>query len=490
MSSEKLFQAIYQNSKIEISGDSTFEYTVSSGVIRSSWHWDGVKLIVKNDRYGFYPIYYYSKNNEVIVSNSMIGIAKLCGDLDIDEEAMAVFLRNGYFIGEDTFFHQIRLLPPNSTFIWQNGTWELISDQVITSTTLKITVDDAIDAYADLFQKAVERSMPSNEDFVVPLSGGRDSRHIILALHRADRLPAAGVTIAHPPPRSNEDVRIASLLCNELKIPHVVVNRAFSRFDAEFKKNVRTDLSVYEHGWFMPMAELVEQKWPVVYDGIAGDVLSAGLFLNSHRAKLLKEENYDALADDILEPEGFLPDLLRSKFYKLFDRGKARQRVVRELVRHKDAANPIGSFAFWNRTRRAVALSPFKLFDPSVDVIVPYLDPSVVDFLSSLPAEMFLDHEFHTRTISRTFPEFEHIPYENKSLPPTNDINEFSQLSRDIYKYSLTPRDNKIIRRSFFALRHLIAAIDRGYLKTSAEYADQAILLLQLERSGFTITGF
>jgi hypothetical protein len=88
----------------------------------------------------------------------------------------------------------------------------------------------------------------------------------------------------------------------------------------------------------------------------------------------------------------------------------ARDRLTAELARHQDAANPVGSFFFWNRTRRVVALSFFAMLGEH-RLITPYLDPAVFDFLAGLPAELFLDHQFHREAVHRAFPEFAGIGF-------------------------------------------------------------------------------
>src|SRR5262249_19524175 len=89
-------------------------------------------------------------------------------------------------------------------------------------------------------------------------------------------------------------------------------------------------------------------------------------------------------------------------------------RIAAALEPHADAPNPVGSFFFWNRTRREVALSPFSVFR-GFRVHVPFLDDELFDYLTSLPAEHFLDHTFHYQAIALAYPQWSHIPYATKS---------------------------------------------------------------------------
>ena len=479
---ELYFRAQIRERQIRVSGDWRAKFGGKSSVVSVSWDWDGEKLCVRNDRYGFLPVYYYCGFNEIIVSNSLAKILELTGRQEFDEEAFAVFLRLGYLIGDDTLFDSVKTLAPNSVLTWQNGETAISSPDYIVTRKNEMRRETAVIIYADLFEKAVAETLPDEDNFAVPISGGRDSRHILLALNQLNRRPAACPTIIHPPPRPNEDRKIAELLCRALKFPHVLIEQTKPRFDAECRKNILTDYGVFEHGWFLTLAEFAEDRWRTVYDGIAGDVLSAGLFLTENRLRLFAENKFAELAEEILGAEGYLPALLNERVRRKFSRRKAVRRLAREIAKHKNAPNPVGSFFFWNRTRRAVALSPFRLFDEKIGIITPYLNGELFNFLASLPAELFLDHEFHTETIAFAYPEFAGIPYERKDAPPVFDASGFNRFSRDIFRFSMTARNLKFTNRVFFAVRNLRSAIDQNYSRAAAEYGEQAVILLQLER--------
>jgi hypothetical protein len=48
--------------------------------------------------------------------------------------------------------------------------------------------------------------------------------------------------------------------------------------------------------------------------------------------------------------------------------------------------NPLGSFCFWNRTRREIALAPFSTLEGVPTVYAPYLDNHLFDFINCPPA--------------------------------------------------------------------------------------------------------
>ena len=104
--------------------------------------------------------------------------------------------------------------------------------------------------------------------------------------------------------------------------------------------------------------------------------------------------------------------VLSNEAYKKWPRSLAKENIMNELGNYSDCQNPIGQFYFWNRTRREISLSPYSILSSnSTTVLSPYLDNEIYNFLSSLPVSYYIDHSFHTETISNFYPNFSHIPY-------------------------------------------------------------------------------
>ena len=189
---------------------------------------------------------------------------------------------------------------------------------------------------------------------------------------------------------------------------------------AEFSRRretiYRTEFSSDEHYWYLEICDFLEGQHSTVFDGIAGDVLSAGLFLSEENCKLYADGSFATLARRIFDPAPI--NYLKPSFRKGFETERLYELIELELRRFADWPNPLGAFYFWNRTRREIALSPYLLLPPSVSVQTPYIDSNLYDFLSSLPWQMLLDHTFHTDAIARLNSQISKIPYnpERRSL--------------------------------------------------------------------------
>lgn len=480
---EDLFLATVKHGVTEICGPISVMLGSRVTGIFAAWNWDGKELRLENDRYGLYPIYYYLDNGKIGVSPSIAKLVELAGDdLEFDDEAISVLIRLGWVTGEDTPFSKIRSLPPGSVLTWREGKHSIHTDGIIYSKPILISRSKAVQTYAELFQRSVEKSLPSDGRMVVPLSGGRDSRHIVFSIVKAGRKPDACITLLHQPPFPNGDARVAAEICQRLGIEHNIIEQGDSRFENEVEKNRITGYCAQEHGWFMPMVKRLNDDRCSLFDGIGGDVMSAGLFLDSEKLDMFRKNDLRTVAELIIGTEGYLNSLLSKKSSKRFHREIALNHLIAELDKHSDQPNPVGSFYFWNRTRRCIALSPFRLLSNITRILTPYLETDLWNFLSSLPAELMLDHRLHSDTISQAFPEYADIAYETKHAATVYDQAEFKRLRQEILGYSRTARQRKFVSRSFLISRFIRAEIQARYSRDFADFGPLAIHLLQMER--------
>jgi asparagine synthase (glutamine-hydrolysing) len=454
--------------------------------IHASWHWDGEVLAASNCRYGMYPLFYFADRSGICIATSLATLLQQDAPLELDYAALSVFLRLGFFLGEDTHFGAIRQLPPNAMLRWKGG--ELgISSHLTESKPQSISRAAAVDGYVSLFRAAIWRRLPADREFVVPISGGRDSRHILLELLAAGRIPKFCVTARHFPPRPNPDLATASELCAALKVPHVILDLPDSRVQAEMRKNMQTHFCSDEHAWSRALADYLRGRTNVLYDGLAGDILSAGLYQSREKLQMYYEDR-QGLARGLLESrmdESVLQRLLHPDFYQNLGLDRAVQRLVEDLERHSESANPVRSFYFWNRTRRAVALLPFGVLN-RFQVHTPYLDHDLYDFLTSLPPEITLDHEFHTETIWKAHPRYRGIPFEHEKQATVRDRVYFRRLCREMTAVMLQHGASEVVRRAFVLPRVAACAID-GNSRWAWWGPPRTLLMLQLEecmRSG------
>lgn len=399
---------------------------------------------LSNDRLGFFPIYYTFFPNGLAISSCITDLLPIVAQhsaehcIALNDTALAVFLRFGSFIGNSTPFQNIYALAPNSTLEYHKGKFTLQNCPILPQENVNISRETAKKIYGQLFQHAIEKfGNLQNTKIGLPLSGGRDSRHILFALLRAKKRPFSCITMRHQAPRPDEDVRIAKQICAYAGENHIILEQPLSILRAEQEKNLITNFCSLEHSWILPLAHyLSAEKYNVIFDGIAGDILSAGVFLTSERLTLYRNGKLEELAEELLGSEKYIKRLLSTSAYQRFSREKARAMMVDELKKHTTAPNPVGQFFLLNRTRRNIAMNTFRILAGQCRVFAPFLDNEVYDFLSSLPGEYFVDHTFHQESVSEYYPEYANLPYEQKNASQkqnTSLVNFYQLCEYSIY---------------------------------------------------------
>ncbi len=458
----------------------------------ASWEWDGSRVVVRSDRYGVSPLFYWSDPRQFMVSPSLLRVIELGAPTDIDGSALAAFLRLGFFLGDDTPFAAIRAVPPNSVLEWRDGTLT-VSGALPSVQVNPATRDQAIDGFVTLFRDAIRRRPPDGDGTFVPLSGGRDSRHILFELCALGARPQC-VTIPRYPPRPGEDERVAPLVAAAAGAPHTLLTQTPSACAVEIKKNWATHLCADEHAWYLEMIAQLGSRPCVLYDGLGGALSVPSRFLSRDSLALMEAGRTPELADRLLtaysiHTESYLERVLRPEVYESVSRQHAVGRFAEELDRHVDAPDPIKSFNFWNRIRRELALVPYGMMKHVPYVYTPYLDHDLYDFLMGMPATVMSpdlaagDKSFHTEAIHRAFPEHRHLPFEDKQAPKLDARAHNRRFAVDAGRFLMQHphAGGSLLNRSYVLPRALCAATTGSFGERRPWFASLTVYLRQLE---------
>lgn len=454
----------------------------------TEWQWDGGALTLRNDRLGMYPVFYYSTDDAVVVSTSIFKILSEGVRPEIDWPALGVFLRTGAFMGTDTAFVGIKALPANATLVWRPGKLDVTGSYWFVPRR-EPTRPAAVDEYIDAFRQAILRRLPQGS-FAMPLSGGRDSRHILFALAEAGRRPDFVVTGRRFPPERTVDERVASEVAAAVGVPHGVVGPPKFEVPSYLAANVITNMTAPRRGWKLSVARKLRESVQTSYDGIGGDMLSGGSALSPTGIKLIES--------------GKLADFCRSCFTnRMVDKMVPKSQVSRmsedivvqhmlpELERHLAAANPATSFFFWNRTRRFDSSNPYGMLSQIPIVHSPFLDLELFECLSALPVEFNLRGWLHDEVIKKAYPQYAHILFEPPDPMIGTDVRRVRRTTWDLIRYLSVERPTYLFRPEFYLPRLTARALPLGYGHGRLQ-VDLLVYLTQLEsilKNGLPNTG-
>jgi asparagine synthase (glutamine-hydrolysing) len=388
--------------------------------VHSSWNWDGTSLEVTNCRFGFYPLFYLCAPGEFCISSSLVQLLECVGPQEFDDDAIAVFLRVGYFLEDDTPFRNIKVVPPAADWRWTKDGLVRSHRAYPMSTSCAASRSGRLDDYLSLFRQAMKRRPPIG-NVVLPLSGGRDSRHMLFELVCSGSIAVAESVqcVSSGAQSLLEDARVARALCHALGLPHRVIAQGRSFVRDAMRKNLATSFCADEHTWAMPMCDWVNQAKVTLYDGLGGEVLSAGHFSSTERLRALRARRTEQFIADLFgHHETELERWLQPAALVRFSRERAIERATKAAAPHCDKANPVASFVTSNRTRREIALYCCCMYRSDTLLYLPYFDHAFFDYMMSIPGEDLVDKRFHTDAISRGYPQWAHIPYALNASDP------------------------------------------------------------------------
>jgi hypothetical protein len=381
----------------------------------------------------------------VCVSTSLLRLLSAGAPTTLDEPAVALYLRKGLMVGDDTPFAAIRRLPPAGRFEWRpDGAWS-VSGGPGSLPPVTLSRAEALDAFIERFRSAVV-NRATGADSIVPLSGGRDSRHLVLALCAAGCRPRLCVTVRNQPPALNEDARVATILAEALGLEHVVLDQSPSAVDVELRMNQRSGWAADWHSWFLRFGDfLAANPAAEVHVGYGGDTVARGRAPQPAATERWLARDAPGLATLQLTSrphvELAMQQVLTSEGYRRFSLDLAHARLADELARHMSQPNPELSFTAYNGLRRRTAPQWFPMCSDHALIRVPFLDRSVYDLMASLPAETPLGNDFHTDAIARAFPRYRNVPYTDyagarKTLNVDDHRNYFRRYAEELTAYA------------------------------------------------------
>jgi len=423
------------------------------------------RVEIRQDRLAMLPIFWWAALDRFVASTSLLEVARRSGARDLDWGAIAAFMAVGNYCGVSTPFVGVRTLTPGARLTWQSGAAPVVHSPPLPDIApFTGTMEEAKTIYADLFKKAVARRLPADmSKVVVPLSGGRDSRHVALEIASQGKTPINFITIRSEFGPTDEDVRVAAVLAERLASPHTVIEIDWDNYvEMERLKNFNTHYAVHvDHHSMFEMSMSPGLHDAVVFFGTGGDVLIGDAYFTAKTEALLKQGRFEEVAE--IELAGHQsPPWLRGG--EKLSRANAKQHLVEFLKTVPRSTNMFRDYVLLGRQVRNTALVPFDLILRRNRVATPFLDVELLDFQRSLPADPFGPSGPHDAIIAESYPQFADIPYERKGLKeaPTADRRRKAIVSawRNLDFGERVFRDNVV--QTFIWPRFARACLTRG----------------------------
>ncbi len=386
--------------------------------------WDGrtATLLLANDRLGLRPLYLAEWDGALrFASEAKALLADPALPRALDQVAIASFFNFGLVLGERTFFQAVRLLPPGSLIVLQNGHLKTTSYTTLNypAPTAGHSGDDYAAQVAGSLQAAVANSLRSDRRYGVMLSGGLDSRWIA-ALLAGLRPDSIAFTFGDD---ASDDIRIAAQVCRALGMEHrrLVLSPTYLADRAAEIVHIADGMYNVVHAHEYPAVASLQSEAEVLLGGFLGDLLFGRniqpLTIGLRTRQAAIEYTYHDLRKSGLPA----PDM-QSVF------GPALAAELTTMARQAlvDSFSPAISHPLnlrdhqniMQRHRRFYYMAQL-LKTPYIEIAHPFCDRAVLETATSLPlSQRFMQHA-DRRALATAFPALAAIPWSLTSLPPT-----------------------------------------------------------------------
>ena len=373
---------------------------------------------ILTDRHRHYPVYMHRGSNIAVVSTDIQCLLPWLTSVTIDRAAVDMLLRCGELIDRMTLLEGIELLPPG-TVICDSGNgpnerryWSMQHDGSGAG-----SFDATAEMLAGHLQEAVQRIERASPKLGITLSGGLDSRIILDLCKNPERIPS--FTWGLPGCR---DIECATKYAQLVGSSHTVRHWVPEAFPPVWP--LGADVTAGSFGidsmHMMPFVPLLGTSCDVVLNGLAGDAILGGNFLQrswlaeSSIAKLghatwrwRVSEADDLLATQLQPTAHTQPEI------------SAQQRWVDSIASH-EGARPVERLNDWlyeNRVFRNTN-SGTMLLRSGVESHAPFFDRDFIDAVTKVRQEDKVKHRLYLAVMKRVAPRAASVTWQRTQLPP------------------------------------------------------------------------
>jgi asparagine synthase (glutamine-hydrolysing) len=423
-SNEQVALALYEKL-----GDD-FANQLNGAFIIAIWDETRNQLLIANDRFGLYPLFYSCRNRRLIFAPEMKGI--LCDETfprTLDLTALAQYVRFQHLFGERTFFEDIELLPSASLLVYDPNTASCSVRRYWTFDDIpyrpKVSFDEAVEEVGLLLRRAVQRLSSDAYRPGVYLSGGLDSRTILGMIKRR---PVVSLTYGT---HNCRDVYYARRIAKATGSDH----HWFDLGNGEWVKecaDLHLDLTEGFHSWIhshgistLPQARQLMDVNLTGWDG--GTVMGHPDSVEPLQVSAVDDAALITRMFCLFNQEYTWPSMTEAEESLLYCepihrkiQGRAFDSFRAEVARFLNYRSDVRGeyFYIYNHCRR-LTQNLVTFIRSHIEVRFPFFDYDLFDFLYSLPALVRGQRALYLAVIQRETPRLTYIPYDHDELLPT-----------------------------------------------------------------------
>jgi asparagine synthase (glutamine-hydrolysing) len=394
--------------------------------------WDRARnqLLIANDRFGLYPLFYAYRAGRLIFAPEMKGV--LCDETlprQLDLTALVQYMRFQHLLGERTFFEDIKLLPNASLLVYNLSAATCSVKPYWTFDDIpyrpEVSFEEAVGESGRLLRHAVQRLSGDAYRPGIYLSGGLDSRTI---LGMIERRPAVSLTYGM---HNCRDVYYAHRIAKAVGSNH----HWFDLPNGEWVKehvDLHLDLTEGLHSWIhahgistLPQARRLIDVNLTGWDG--GTVMGHPDSIEPLQISAVDDAALITRLFYLFNQKYTWPSVTEAEEHLLYCepirrkvQGLAFDSFRTEMSRYLDYRSDVRGEYFYIRNHCSRLTHNLITFTRShIEVRFPFFDYDLFEFLYSLPALVRGHRTLYRAVIQQETPRLAYIPYDHDEFLPT-----------------------------------------------------------------------
>ncbi|MBN1789463.1 MAG: hypothetical protein JW830_03125 [Bacteroidales bacterium] len=357
-----------------------------------------------SDKLASRTIWYYSDINVFIAATSQRAIIMCLKSFHFNDENIPWMLFSGITGPGLSWDRRIKSLPLNSTLTLNRRTWEInISSKPVIYLDQKQTYQQNLKQFDEILTDVLSRSDLDLNKWILTLSGGYDSRGLLLYLKEKPALRAITWGTASSETTKINDAIISRAITDFYGIPHTyyTTDRSNEKFNIVLGRFLGAGEGRIEHiGAYMDGMKIWSTLFGENYEGvIRGDhtfgyrkLLNYNEVINSLSIKTIQSFGNTSEFNSFGLPEQRLPDYFTRNEGESFCSWRDRLFTVFRIPAFMAALNDI------------------KL--SYTEVYSPFMTSRVVDFIRSLPDDLRTNKKLLKDLIKKKSPDIPFTKYE------------------------------------------------------------------------------
>jgi len=181
------------------------------------------KIVISNDLFGLYPLFYCRYNNSILFSNEYQPLLFANTKKDFNIKAINHYFKYGFTLMGETLFKSVYLLQRPILFDIK-GKIRFMNKPNFKTLNFP-EYDNWLDELNNSLNQAVDRFFQIHKTPLVTLTGGLDSRLVLAMTNAEDRQKSQYITLFLPPlnEKNDKDVLIAKIIAKELNLNLTIV---------------------------------------------------------------------------------------------------------------------------------------------------------------------------------------------------------------------------------------------------------------------------